>query len=95
MTAAVEKTGQTCFLYRAAGKTGRKPVRPVSALSVARPVCIGEFHLFLHSPLRHARRCDTLVGEPFKGLISTREALPMRRRGLSREAQAPCIFVEQ
>ena len=48
MTAAVEKTGQTCFLYRAAGKTGRKPVRPVFSTplfgnggrSSARGVCL-------------------------------------------------------
>ena len=47
--------------------------------------------VLLHSPLRHALRCDTLTGEPFK-LVAAREALPMRRRGLGRKTEVPCIL---
>lgn len=36
---------------------------------------------------------DTICAEPLDGLLTTREALPMRRRGLNRKAKAPCIFL--
>jgi len=36
---------------------------------------------------------DTMCAEPLDGLLTTREALPMRRRGLNRKAKAPCIFL--
>ena len=53
-------------------------------LAVGTAICVGELHLFLLTPLHHALRCGTLPTEPVKGLISTREALPMRCRASSR-----------
>ena len=35
---------------------------------------------------------DIICAEPLDGLLTTREALPMRRRGLNRKVRAPCIF---